>query len=137
MKRRKFLIVAVGSGGITASYPMKDWLREHPGHLPAGIDPGEHSHYIRDLLVQAGWRAEASTDEVRLYAPGTVPAPVNVGRTDSPPAPSAQFPAVPAPAVVPTGAGISRLQTVKLVVEIIAGVVAVIAAISALVLRSN
>jgi hypothetical protein len=118
---------------------MKEWLRAHPGHLPPGIDPGEHSHYIRDLLVQSGWRVEESLDEVRLYAPESASP-----KSTAPPTPSpgpAVTPTQPTPVSespgVPPGDRQTRLQTVKLVLEIVATAVAVIGAILALFLRSK
>ena len=52
----------------------------HIVSLPPGTDPGEHSHYIRDLLVQSGWRVEESLDEVRLYPPGSTALATPTGR---------------------------------------------------------
>lgn len=37
MKRHQIMIPK-GDGGAEV-YPMKQWLRDHPEHLPPGVDP--------------------------------------------------------------------------------------------------
>ena len=32
------IVVARPDGGVEV-YPMKEWLRQHPQHIPPGLDP--------------------------------------------------------------------------------------------------
>lgn len=50
---------------------MKQWLREHPGLIPAGFSPDQNtSHQLRGALKRAGWSVRESETEVHLIPPG-------------------------------------------------------------------
>ncbi len=51
---------------------MKEWLRQHPQHLPAGLDAtGSTSHQLRNGLRKMGWSVQETPNEVRLILPGS------------------------------------------------------------------
>ena len=53
---------------------MKQWLRQHPEHVPSGLDPPlASSHQLRSALLKKGWQVQQTADEVRLMMPGTPP----------------------------------------------------------------
>jgi hypothetical protein len=50
---------------------MKEWLRQHPEQVPAGLDPNiSTSHQLRNALRKRGWQVQESASEVRLVMPG-------------------------------------------------------------------
>jgi hypothetical protein len=68
--KRFNVVVAREDGGVEV-HPMKEWLRQHPEHIPSGLDPAEsNSHSLRDGLKKRGWRIEELPSEVRLLMPG-------------------------------------------------------------------
>jgi len=68
--QRHNVVVPKDDGGIEL-YPMKAWLRQHPEHLPSGLDPNlSTSHQLRTGLRQAGWAVQETPSEVRLLMPG-------------------------------------------------------------------
>ncbi len=69
--KRFNIVVAREDGGVEV-YPMKEWLRQHPQHLPQGLDPtNSTSHQLRDALRRAGWSVHDTPSEVRLIPPGS------------------------------------------------------------------
>lgn len=53
---------------------MKEWLRNHPEHIPSGLDAtNSTSHQLRDGLKRAGWSVEETLTEVKLFMPGAIP----------------------------------------------------------------
>ena len=57
-------------GGVEI-YPMKEWLRQHPQHIPAGLDAtSSMSHQLRNGLRKMGWSVQDTPAEVRLMLPG-------------------------------------------------------------------
>ena len=68
--KRFNVVVARADGGVEV-HPMKEWLRQHPDHVPSGLDPTQdNSHSLRDGLKKRGWRIEELPSEVRLLMPG-------------------------------------------------------------------
>lgn len=64
------VVLSRGDGGLEV-HPMKQWLRQHPEHIPEGLHPtNSTSHQLRDGLRRKGWTVFTSHDEVRLVAPG-------------------------------------------------------------------
>lgn len=56
-------------GGVEL-YPMKQWLRDHPEYLPAGMHPDSNtSHALRAALKKQGWRLEIRSDQVLVIKP--------------------------------------------------------------------
>jgi len=54
MKRFNVLIPKE-DGGVEV-YPMKEWLRQHPDHMPPGLDGASStSHELRIGLKKRGW----------------------------------------------------------------------------------
>ena len=65
------VVIPKEDGGIEV-YPMKEWLRQHPDYIPAGLDATTStSHKLRDGLKKMGWSVESLDNEVRLIMPGT------------------------------------------------------------------
>ena len=64
---KRFNIVLSRSDGGVEVHPMKEWLRQNPKHIPAGLDATlSTSHQIRDGLKKLGWVVEELPDETRL-----------------------------------------------------------------------
>lgn len=70
MKRFNVVIPREDSG--VEIHPMKEWLRQHPEHLPPGLDATfSTSHQLRNGLKKLGWSVQETPDEVRLIMPGS------------------------------------------------------------------
>jgi hypothetical protein len=68
---KRFNIVRPGRDGGVVMYPMKEWLRQHPEHLPPGLDAtNSTSHQLRAGLRKRGWSVAETANEVRLMMPG-------------------------------------------------------------------
>jgi endonuclease len=68
---RRFLIVIPKTDGGVEVHAMKEWLRQHPERVPAGLDATHStSHEIRNGLRKLGWTVQESPSEVRLMVPG-------------------------------------------------------------------
>lgn len=64
------VVIPKGDGGADV-YPMKQWLRDNPGHLPTGVDTfSTTSHQLRSLLRKQGWTVNETPDEISLVPPG-------------------------------------------------------------------
>jgi hypothetical protein len=69
---RRFLIVIPKADGGVEVHAMKEWLRQHPDRVPAGLDATHStSHELRNGLRKIGWTVTETPTEVRLMAPGT------------------------------------------------------------------
>lgn len=67
---KRFNVVLPKSDGGIEVYPMKEWLRQHPDHLPHGLPAtSSTSHQLRDGLKKLGWTVQDSDTEVRLMMP--------------------------------------------------------------------
>jgi hypothetical protein len=70
--KRFSVIVPKEDGGIEI-YPMKEWLRQNPQHVPPGLDAtSSTSHQLRNGLRRLGWSVEETPSDVRLIPPGSV-----------------------------------------------------------------
>jgi hypothetical protein len=70
---QRFNVVIPKEDGGIELYPMKEWLRQHPDHIPVGLDAtASTSHKLRDGLKRMGWSVESSDNEVRLIMPGAI-----------------------------------------------------------------
>lgn len=50
---------------------MRKWLRQHPQHIPAGMDVTlNNSHQLRNGLRRMGWSVQETPNEERLIMPG-------------------------------------------------------------------
>jgi len=68
--QRHFIVERSGDGGF-ALHPLKEWLRQHPGQVPPGMDAtSSTSHDLRRGLLKAGWSKQESETEFRLIPPG-------------------------------------------------------------------
>jgi hypothetical protein len=68
---KRFNVHILREDGGVEVFPMKAWLREHPEHIPPGLDPTENtSHALRNGLKKRGWQVQESADEVRMLMPG-------------------------------------------------------------------
>jgi endonuclease len=64
------VVLPLADGGLEV-HPMKEWLRQHPEHIPVGLHPtNSTSHQLRDGLRRKGWAVQTTQDEVRLLPPG-------------------------------------------------------------------
>jgi hypothetical protein len=69
--QRHSVVIPKDDGGVEV-YPLKEWLRQNPDQIPAGLDAtGSTSHQLRLGLRRMGWTMEESPTEVRLIRPGT------------------------------------------------------------------
>lgn len=67
----RFNVVLPRDDGGLEVHPMKEWLRQHPEHIPIGLHPtSSTSHQLRDGLHRKGWTVQTTQDEVRLLPPG-------------------------------------------------------------------
>jgi hypothetical protein len=64
------VVIPKGDGGAEV-YPMKQWLRDHPEHLPPGVETTTStSHQLRSILRKKGWTLKESPNEISLIPPG-------------------------------------------------------------------
>ena len=69
---KRFNIVLLKEDGGVEVHPMKDWLRQHPEHVPSGLDAtGSTSHQLRNGLKKHGWQVQELSSETRLIMPTT------------------------------------------------------------------
>jgi hypothetical protein len=69
---KRFIVVVPKDDGGVEIYPMKEWLRQHPKHLPEGLDATfSTSHQLRDSLRRFGWTVQETDSEVRLIFPNS------------------------------------------------------------------
>lgn len=69
---RRFNIIMPKEDGGAEIYAMKEWLRQHPQHLPLGLDAtSSTSHQLRNGLKRMGWLVQETPSETRLFLPGT------------------------------------------------------------------
>ena len=70
---KRFNVVLKRDDGGVEVHAMKEWLRQHPEHVPSGLDPTKStSHQLRDGLKKSGWTVQETDTETRLQLPGTV-----------------------------------------------------------------
>ncbi len=70
--RRRFVVIIQREDGGVESYPMKLWLRQHPDHIPRGLDATATNAWgLRAGLVKQGWSMTETPAEVRLFPPGS------------------------------------------------------------------
>jgi hypothetical protein len=68
---KRFNVVIPREDGGVEIHPMKEWLRQHPDYIPAGLDPGsDNSHQLRNGLRKMGWSVQETETEERLMKPG-------------------------------------------------------------------
>lgn len=68
---KRFNIVLPKDDGGVEVHPMKEWLRQHPGHLLPGLDAtASTSHQLRNGLKKLGWSVQELPDQVQLTMPG-------------------------------------------------------------------
>jgi hypothetical protein len=67
---KRFNVAVTKEDGGVEIYPMKEWLRRHADHVPAGLDAtSSTSHQLREGLLRRGWSLEETLFEVRLRPP--------------------------------------------------------------------
>ena len=67
---RTHLVVIKDSEGSISTYPLKQWLRENPDNLPAGMHPDDNtSHELRSGLKKTGWMLQFTPTEVLVIQP--------------------------------------------------------------------
>ena len=68
---KRFVVVIPKEDGGIELYPMKEWLRNNPTHIPVGLDASNNtSHQLRGGLKKQGWLIQETATEVRLLFPG-------------------------------------------------------------------
>jgi hypothetical protein len=69
---KRFIVVIPKDDGGVEVYSMKEWLRQHPQHVPSGLDATlSTSHALRNGLKKVGWSIQVTPTEERLVMPGT------------------------------------------------------------------
>src|SRR6266516_3914756 len=69
---KHFNVVVPKEDGGVELYSMKEWLRQHPTHIPSGLDATlSTSHQLRNGLRKQGWTVQETPTEVRIIPPGT------------------------------------------------------------------
>jgi endonuclease len=77
--KRFNVVIAKEDGGVEV-YPMKEWLRQHPDHVPPGLDATfSTSHELRNGFKKMGWTVQTTESEERLVMPGAANLEPNVG----------------------------------------------------------
>lgn len=72
MPKRRFVTI-MHSG---EKHRLKEWLREHPDHIPPDLHPDvDNSWSLRDGLKKLGWTVTETPDEVQLFVPAATPSP--------------------------------------------------------------
>jgi hypothetical protein len=73
MVQRHSVVIPRDDGGVEV-YPLKEWLRQHPGIID--LDPNSStSHQLRYALRRLGWMMQETPSEIRLLKPGAEGAP--------------------------------------------------------------
>lgn len=68
--QRHSVVIPREDGGVEL-HALKEWLRQHPEELPAGLDAtSSTSHQLRNGLRRLGWTMQETPTEVRLIKPG-------------------------------------------------------------------
>lgn len=68
---KRFNIVVPKEDGGVELYAMKEWLRQHPQHVPPGLDATSSTlHQLRNGLRRVGWLVQETPSEVRLILSG-------------------------------------------------------------------
>lgn len=68
---KRFNVVVPKEDGGVEIYAMKEWLRQHPQHVPPGLDAtSSTSHQLRNGLRRLGWSVQETPSEVRLIRLG-------------------------------------------------------------------
>ena len=69
MSRRFNIYIPSGDSGVEV-HPMKKWLRQHPEHVPDGVDVNrQNSYQLRSILNHQDWLDRETETEVRLISP--------------------------------------------------------------------
>ena len=67
----RFIVVKANTDGGVEIHPMKEWLRQHPEHIPQNMDAtSSTSRQLLAGLKKNGWKYEETDSEVRLFQPG-------------------------------------------------------------------
>jgi hypothetical protein len=67
---KRFFVAIPTLEGSVELFPMKEWLRQHPESIPAGLDATHStSHELRRGLRRSGWTIQELDSEVRLIRP--------------------------------------------------------------------
>lgn len=68
---KRFVVITPTEEGGVELHPMKEWLRQHPDQVPAGLDATmSTSHQLRGGLRKAGWKDQDTDAEIRMFPPG-------------------------------------------------------------------
>ncbi|MER2520943.1 MAG: endonuclease NucS domain-containing protein [Bdellovibrionales bacterium] len=68
---KKFNVILPKDDGGIEVYPLKEWLRQNPQHIPSGFDATTStSHQLRNALRRNGWSVQETSTEVRLVPSG-------------------------------------------------------------------
>lgn len=68
----RYIVATPRSDGGLEVFPMKEWLRMHPEHVPSGHDAtNSTSRQLLGALRKQGWSVQIGDDEVRLIPQGT------------------------------------------------------------------
>ena len=71
MERKRHLVVLKKADGKAEAHPLKEWLRQNPQYMPAGMDASENTSYqLQRALRKNGWELEELDDRVLVIKPG-------------------------------------------------------------------
>jgi hypothetical protein len=67
---RPHYVVLEKPDATIGKFRMKQWLRDNPNEIPAGMDASDNTAYqLRRGLTKKGWRLETLADEVHVIKP--------------------------------------------------------------------
>ena len=76
--KRRFVVMISRTDGGLETYPMKEWLRQHPDHIPPRMDATANNAWsLRDGLRKQGWSVTETPTEVRLVPPWAAQSVIN------------------------------------------------------------
>ena len=68
----QFFVLVPNDDGGSVMYPMKEWLRQNPQHIPPGMDAtASTSRQLLSGLRRLGWSSQETPSDVRLIMPGS------------------------------------------------------------------
>ena len=69
--RKNHFVLMPQEDGSVVMHPMKEWLRQNPANMPAGLDAtSSTSQQLRAGLKRLGWTLQETEREFRLLPPG-------------------------------------------------------------------
>ena len=70
-QKKSHFVILKKSDGNMEKYPLKQWLRQHPGYIKKDFSVDSTTHDLRRALQQDGWKLEIKENEVLLIKPSS------------------------------------------------------------------